>query len=87
MPCCCTSTARFHPPARWRDAALLLFACTTFAFATVRGFGWLLMALGVAQSEPDRRPVWVGYVAVFFLIEIYRSVPWSSALAGWLGLG
>ena len=41
--------------ARARDALLLVFAATTFSFATVRGFGWLLMCLGIAQCEPERR--------------------------------
>lgn len=70
---------------RVRDPILLLFGATTFAFATVRGFGWLLAALGVAQSGPERRGTRLAYVALFFLIEIYRSVPWSEALVRQLG--
>jgi hypothetical protein len=65
---------------RGRDALLLLFGATTFAFATVRGFGWLLAALGVAQTGPERRRTRLAYVALFVLIEVYRSVPWSEAL-------
>lgn len=65
---------------RGRDALLLFFGATTFAFATVRGFGWLLAALGVAQTGPERRRTRLAYVALFLLIEVYRSVPWSEAL-------
>ncbi len=70
---------------RTRDAALLLFAITTYPFATVRGFGWVLMALGAGQS--DRWPVRAAYLVTFVLIEAYRSVPWSEALVQSLGRG
>jgi hypothetical protein len=72
---------------RWRHALLLGFAAATFSFATVRGFGWLLMALGLAQCEPDARRTRAAYLAVFALIGLYRSVPWSRALIDWLGTG
>jgi hypothetical protein len=65
---------------RWRDALLLAFAATTFSFATVRGFGWLLMCLGIAQCEPERRTTRYAYLAVFALIALYRSTPWSRFL-------
>jgi len=70
--------------ARWRDALLLAFAATTFSFATVRGFGWLLMCLGIAQCEPERRTTRYAYLAVFALIALYRSTPWSRFLIEWL---
>ena len=70
--------------ARWRDALLLAFAATTFSFATVRGFGWLLMCLGIAQCEPERRTTRAAYLAVFALIALYRATPWSRALIAWL---
>jgi len=73
-------------PARWRNVLLLAFGASTFAFATVRGFGWLLMALGLAQCEADERRARIGYVAALFLIESYRSVPWSRMLIDALGL-
>jgi hypothetical protein len=81
-------TAAFLWPrlARWRNALLIAFGASTFAFASVRGFGWLLMALGVAQCEDDERRARIGYVVTLFLIEIYRSVPWSRMLIDALGL-
>jgi hypothetical protein len=71
---------------RFRNVFLIAFGATTFAFATVRGFGWLLMALGFAQTAPDERRARIGYVATLFLIELYRSVPWSRMLIDALGL-
>jgi hypothetical protein len=67
---------------RLRDALLLGFAVTTYSFATVRGFGWLLMSLGAAQAE--RRGARAAYLAAFALIGLYRAVPWSRALIEWL---
>jgi hypothetical protein len=73
-------------PARYRNALLLLFGATTFAFATVRGFGFLLMTLGLAQCEADERRTRIAYVATLFLIEAYRNVPWTRMLIDGLGL-
>jgi len=55
-----------------RDPCLLLFLATTYAVATVVGFGWVLAGMGLAQSA-SRLP----YVAVLLLIEAYTA-PWSS---------
>jgi hypothetical protein len=71
---------------RFRNVLLIAFGASTFAFATVRGFGWLLMALGLAQCEAHERRARIGYVVTVFLIEIYRSVPWSRMLIDALGL-
>jgi hypothetical protein len=73
--------------ARFRNVALILFGATTFAFATVRGFGWLLMALGLAQCERHERGARAAYLATLFLIELYRSVPWGRMLVDALGPG
>ena len=52
-------------PSRLRDATLLVFCALTYAVATVEGFAWLLLAMGLAQTTGDgwRR----AYVGVFFL--------------------
>jgi hypothetical protein len=71
---------------RFRNVLLIAFGASTFAFATVRGFGWLLMALGFAQCAPDERRARIGYVVTLFGIEVYRSVPWSRMLIDALGL-
>jgi hypothetical protein len=63
-----------------RDATLLIFCVTTYAVATVAGFGWLLLALGIAQCQPERRTTQLCYLAVFVLILFYRQVPWALHL-------
>jgi hypothetical protein len=65
---------------KMRDAILLTFCVTTYAVATVAGFGWLLLALGVAQCQPERRTTQLFYLAVFVLILFYREVPWAVQL-------
>lgn len=73
-------------PRRARNWLLVAFGATTFAFATVRGFGFLLMTLGLAQCEEDERRARIAYVATLFLIEAYRSIPWTRMLIDALGL-
>jgi hypothetical protein len=72
---------RERGPARVRDAGLLLFCATTYAVATVDGFGWLLIAMGVAQTAPERGGTRALYLASFALILFYREVPWLTLLA------
>ncbi len=69
-------------PSRARHAVLLLFCVTTYALATVAGFGWLLLAMGVAQCEPERRGTRLLYLAAYALILGYREIPWASLLTG-----
>ncbi len=65
---------------RARDALLLLFCATTYAIATVEGFAWLLLAMGVAQCE--RGATRLAYLGVFSLVLLYREVPWLTLLLG-----
>jgi hypothetical protein len=46
----------------------------------VEGFGWLLMAMGVAQCEPVRKRTRLFYLAIFGLVLFYREVPWANLL-------
>lgn len=70
-----------HGPSKLRNALLIIFCATTYAVATVDGFGWLLISMGVAQSEVDGTPARVGFVATFALILFYREIPWITWLA------
>jgi hypothetical protein len=72
-------------PSRARDAALLIFCATTYAAATVEGFGWLLLAMGMAQCSPERGRTRLVYVAVYALILVYRELPPFDWLGGRLG--
>jgi hypothetical protein len=62
--------------ARIRDATLLVFCAGTYAIAPVAGFGWILLSMGVAQSESDRMR-WL-YLAVFALVVFHREIPWLA---------
>ncbi len=63
-----------------RDTLLLAFCATTYAVATVEGFGWLLISMGFAQCTPQRRTARLLYLAVFGLILFYREVPWANLI-------
>ena len=64
--------------ARLRDPALLVFCAGTYAIAPVAGFGWILIAMGVAQSESPR---WRAlYLAAYALLIFHREVPWLAFL-------
>lgn len=60
---------------RLRDAFLILFCATTYSVATVEGFGWLLIAMGVSQSGERREAVRYLYIAAFLLILVYSYLP------------
>jgi hypothetical protein len=68
-------------PSRLRDPLLLVFGATTYAVATVEGFGWLLCTMGLAQCDPGRPRVALAYLSLFVLILVYARLPWL----GWLG--
>jgi hypothetical protein len=69
-------------PSRYRDPLLIGFCTLTFLVAPVSGFGWLLIALGVAQTDADDARMRAAYVGVFGLVYLYREIPWS-----WIGIG
>ena len=69
-------------PAWLREAALLAFCVGTYAIAPVADFGWLLLAMGVAQIPRERRRARALYLAAAALLVFYREVPWLAALAG-----
>ena len=66
---------------RARHALLLLFCATTYAVAPVEGFGWLLIAMGVAQCDRERVFTRALYLVVYALILVYREVPVARLLA------
>ena len=66
-----------------RHGVILLFCLTTYAFAPVAGFGWLLIVLGLATCVPGDRWLRALYVATYAMVLLYAEVPWASlALAG-----
>ena len=65
---------------RARDALLLIFCASTYAIAPVAGFGWLLLSMGVAQSEGERTR-WL-YLAVFALLVVHDEIRWLALVPG-----
>ena len=83
------AAAFLAPPGSWlgrlRDPFLLLFCFTIYAVAPVPSFGWLLIAMGVAQTGQRVSPrVW--YLVAFGALAFYYEVPWAALLVDHLGL-
>lgn len=60
-------------PQRWRwlrDATLLTFVASTYVLAPVIGFGWLLLAMGVVQSDLSAKLRNRLYVAGFAFVAL-----------------
>ena len=66
---------------RLRDPLLLVFVASTYLLAPVTGFGWVLLAMGLAQSSPARPGLRAAYLAVFLLIQAYHF-PWAALTSG-----
>ncbi len=73
------SWARLH---RARNILLLLFGATTYLVVDIETYGWSLMAIGAAQSEPERPGLRAAYLAAGVLILAYDYVPLLNWLAG-----
>jgi hypothetical protein len=67
-----------------RHGVLLLFCGVTYAFAPVAGFGWLLLAMGLAQL--GSRQAWLErvYVVAFLVVVFYDELPWAEVLLDYL---
>jgi len=59
--------------AKYRDYFLILFCISVYSVATVEGFGWLLIAMGISQSDNKKLPILL-YILSFFIILFYREV-------------
>jgi hypothetical protein len=73
------AAASFLAPSRWRlararDALLVVFCATTYAVIPVTGFAWLLLAMGAAQSSPERSAWRAAYVAVFVWVAFAAAL-------------
>ena len=65
-----------------RHFLLLSFCAVTYAFAPVAGFGWLLLAMGLAQCQDEWTVVRVIYLGMFLLVLFYSEVPWAGLMTG-----
>lgn len=68
-------------PAAWRHPLLLLFIFSTYLFAPVIGFGWVLIILGIAQLERTAVTTRLLYLFAFVLLQVYKY-PWSTLFPG-----
>jgi hypothetical protein len=75
---------RFSWLSKTRDVWLLVFLFTTYLFAPVIGFGWVLAIMGIAQTEIHHTKLRALYVSAFLFLQVYR-VPWGN-LSGLLNL-
>jgi len=67
-------------PSRFRDPLLIVFCAVTYLVAPVSGFGWLLIALAVAQTAPEAWRTRVAYLAVFALVHLYGALGDARAI-------
>jgi hypothetical protein len=67
-------------PSRLRDPLLIAFCAVTYLVAPVSGFGWLLIALGVAQTPAERWRTRVAYLVVFGLVYVYGEIESAGLL-------
>jgi hypothetical protein len=67
---------------RWRDIPMLIFLITTYPFAHVIPFSWMLVTMGIAQSE--KKWVRMAYLVVLF-IGLFRISTTLGVLKSMLG--
>jgi len=65
---------------RLRDPMLLLFCFTIYAVVPVVSFGWLLLAMGIAQSDEKSATIRYWYMGAFFALIFFYEVPWAELL-------
>lgn len=56
-----------------RHVVLLTFLFTTYVLAPVQGFGWLLIAMGLAEAPLDRHRWMLPAFALAFIVVIFRA--------------
>jgi hypothetical protein len=67
--------------ARWRHPMLLLFVFSTYLFAPVIGFGWLMIIIGVAQLDSAATRMRLAYLLSIVVLQAYKY-PWPSLFDG-----
>jgi hypothetical protein len=65
---------------RIRDPLLLLFCFTIYAVVPVVSFGWLILAMGIAQSDGKSATLRYWYTGAFFALIFFYEVPWAKVL-------
>lgn len=65
---------------RIRDPLLLLFCFTIYAVVPVVSFGWLILAMGIVQSDEKSATLRYWYMGAFFALIFFYEVPWAEIL-------
>lgn len=65
-----------------RHAPLLAFCAIAYAVAPVAGFGWLLLAMGLAVVPVGAMRLRLAYVACFALLLLHDAIPWAALVLG-----
>lgn len=65
---------------RLRNPLLLLFCFTIYAVVPVVSFGWLVLAMGLAQTGAQSAITRCWYIGVFFALIFFYEVPWAELL-------
>lgn len=68
--------------ARARHAVLLLFGLTTYALTPVVGFGFILLTMGLADTEPEQKGLRLAYLAVLAFVWISHTLRFFSPPLG-----
>jgi hypothetical protein len=65
---------------RIRDPVLLVFCFSIYAVVPVVSFGWIILAMGVAQSDEESPAIRYWYIFAFLVLIFYYEVPWAELL-------
>ena len=68
-----------------RDPALIVFAWSTYSVIAVTTFGWVLCAMALAATPPDRRLTRFAYAATMIAVLVFEQAPIVSTLNAVLG--
>jgi hypothetical protein len=81
------ATAFLLPAARFaellRSWLLIMFCLTTYAVATVQGFGWLLSIMGIAQLAHERSRLTMAFMFVILILQLYM-LPFGDFISSFL---
>jgi hypothetical protein len=63
-----------------RHLFILGFCVTTYAFAPVAGFGWLVLVMGLALCRENQERWRIAYFITYLLVLVYSEIPWTQIL-------
>ncbi|MEM1366484.1 MAG: hypothetical protein AAGG02_00430 [Cyanobacteria bacterium P01_H01_bin.15] len=64
---------------RWRNGLLIIFIATTYFAVPVLGFAYLLVIMGLAQTQQGEWRARLGYLSLLIVLQLWR-LPWLAKL-------